>query len=241
MNTLKRVRGAVLLYLCYLLSQGSTKCQERPDTPWFLPQENLRTCERAPDFSTCVGHHPFFLALPTILCHELYTAGGGVQWAAGRIASRARNETYQRNTDTTNCFADSIRKTTHELLGLLFFQTTPTDPWAPPTPHMLHPHPHIHPVANSLCAPPIVVRANLHRKLVNMCKKRLNSAGLGKNTQTWAFSMTLRKANKRLWAPSVALQDPEKAYNLEKSSSRGHKKCRTGMSIWEVRESLRNP
>lgn len=40
-----------------------------------------------------------------------------------------------KDTDPTNCFADSIRKLTHELLGNLTCRF-PNSPWAPPT--LLH-------------------------------------------------------------------------------------------------------
>ena len=53
------------------------------------------------------------------------------------------------------------------------------------TPHtsLLTPLPHT-PQASALCAPLTAVRVSLCRHLLTICRKRLNSAGLGKSTQT---------------------------------------------------------
>ena len=53
------------------------------------------------------------------------------------------------------------------------------------TPHTSLPPPLPHtPQTSSLCAPLTAVRVSLCRNLVNVCRKRVNSAGLGKSTQT---------------------------------------------------------
>ena len=53
------------------------------------------------------------------------------------------------------------------------------------TPHTSLPPPLPHtPQTSSLCAPLTAVRVSLCRNLVNVCRKWVNSAGLGKSTQT---------------------------------------------------------
>ena len=66
--------------------------------------------------------------------------------------------------------------------------------------------------------------------------------GLEKITQIWALSIALEKANVRLSAPSLALQDQEKAYNLKSYPSRWNKYCGAGISIenfWKTSKPLK--
>lgn len=69
---------------------------------------------------------------------------------------------------------------------------------------------------------PWAMSVSFYRRLVNT---RKNCAGLEESTQAWAFSSALGKANGRLSAPSLALQDWEKTYSLKNSSPKENVKC----------------
>ena len=150
LDTLKRSKGAVLLYACHF-PQGAQTAKRDLVGPWISAKEKLRTWV-SPGFPTCACPCHLFPAHP-LYCFTRCTTEG--QWVAGRTVSWAMSETLWRNADPSNCFTGAIRKAAHEPLELLHPQIIPASPWVPPTLHIPHSHhcspthpklaPHVHP------------------------------------------------------------------------------------------------
>ena len=128
---------------------------------------------------------------------------------AGRTAASALGE-HLRDMDPTNHIVDSIRKLAHEMLKTPRPRIPSTGPQVPQ--HLIHTH--LHPLASSQCMPLTAARRNLCRWLMSNTESWPNSGELREITQMWTFSTTLGKAKGRLSAHGLALQDQEKAYNL---------------------------
>lgn len=99
----------------------------------FLPLEKMKAMNECPG-STAVWNAVQEARL-SLACHteEISMLSSweklGVGKRGGDTVTRAWDSTKGRN--PTNCFAESIRKPTHKLLGMLHLQTPPVDPWTP--------------------------------------------------------------------------------------------------------------
>lgn len=92
---------------------------------------------------------PFILTPSRRLSHEVHNLG--VDSCSGRTTGKAGNGTYQRNVDPTDCFVNSIRKTTHEPLGM---PPLPVSQLAMGTSTLCTSHPNVPPICGCLCAQP---------------------------------------------------------------------------------------
>ena len=127
-----------------------------------------------PTFPSCAGHcqRGPLLSHPFQNTEVGYTAENGERLGA----QQAGFGMHQRDTNPTNCFADSIRGTTHKLLVGPCQQIPPAGPQAFPT--LPTPHPHNLLPCNQLpvCAPQVASTSigrelvSTRRKLAQLCK-----------------------------------------------------------------------
>ena len=97
-----------------------------------------------------------------------------------------------------------------------------------------------HSTVGFLCAYPVAISARFYKWVVSMSRKLPKYVGLGEITQTWVFSNTLGKEKEMLLVPGLALQDWEKEYRFNYSSTRGRKNCGARAPIGNVLEKPPN-
>lgn len=185
---------------------------------WFLPGREVNVCERWPSFPSCVGCRQRDLALSHPIRNTEVNGMTAGRKEAGRTAAGALGG-HQRNVDPTHCVTNAIRKPANDPLGTPHLQTLPTGLQSHPmlctltcTCPTLWPAPWAHPLWQQVQA-----FADSQGALV---ESQSNSVGLCESTPTWAFGTVLGKANRRVSAPSLALQNGEKALSVNNSPSR---------------------
>lgn len=149
MHAFLRVTRTVSLYLCHPFSKVPQLSANRELGPWRL---SWREVESVWVLGFCsvwdaAKETHFFLTHPEYWVENCMAEG---QWVAGKTAARAQNRMYQRGTDPTNNFADDIRKSTHEPLGLQGLWIPTIGPQAPPI--LCIPDPHTTPLTFYLVA-----------------------------------------------------------------------------------------
>ena len=131
----------------------------------------------------------------------------------------------------------SLRKPTHEPLGMPDLGVPKTGPQVPPIFHICH-WDTSHLLANSVCMSPKIMRASLCRQLVKTGRNQPDTAGLREMIQTWAFSTALGKAKNAVstWSGFAGSRKHRQSWD---PSPRDNKKC--GTCIGKVWKSLPFP
>lgn len=102
-------------------------------------------------------------------------------------------------------------------------------------------HPHLHPMASSVCMTLRAASMSLCRWIVSTYRMPSQLCETGGKNHTNMNNKNLETTNGRLSTQSPALQNYEKAYDFLSYPSRGNKKCEACVSIEKYYESLRIP
>ena len=190
---LKKIRGTVSVHGCHP-SPKAAQINAKRDLRFLLRgRMSVSVSTWLPSCAECYQRGP-------LLSHPIqYTEVCGTTWGqkgTGRTADQALRG-HQRDTNPTNCFVESIRKTAHKLLGVSHLQISPAGPRAPQALHL--PQPHLPPSCGwfPVC-PPRVVNGSLCRQLVSMGRKLAQLCKIGREHTNLSNSGTLRRADRRL-------------------------------------------
>lgn len=112
-----------------------------------------------------------------------------------RTADRALRG-HQRDTDLTDHFTDSIRKSNHEPLGMPCLQIPPTGPWTHSMLCVPHPTHTSHPKVGSLYTLSMAVKEGFCRWLVSVCRKLAQVCGPGRNYTSLSIQHYIRKSKR---------------------------------------------
>ena len=109
----------------------------------------------------------------------------------------------------------SLRKPTHEPLGMPDLGVPKTGPQLPPIFHIHHWHTS-HLLANSVCMFPKIMWVSLFRQLVKTCRNQTDTSRLKEMIQTWAFSAALGKAKNaiRSWSGFAGSRKHKQSYEI---------------------------
>lgn len=128
-----------LLYLHHPWPKAVYQCHERTSQSIISPMGEIERIWVNFWLSQLCGTLPkSFISLLTLPDYWVVSCMTGEQWVTERTTNRTLNRTYQREVNTTNWFADFIRKPIYKFLEMYHLKIPPTGPHTPAMLYVLY-------------------------------------------------------------------------------------------------------